>query len=661
MQMAWGHGEAPTCHVLIYPFLSPEHRQQAIKDADPSIQTGYPLPQSDIYHLEHVDVALFQEHMQKLDLCITFYANANNNYRMIHDKLLMHNATAGKPQIPGLKTDDLANLSFQNMGWCFLQLMSHKGDPSLLIINKKLNEGQATIDHFIHHASLESKFLPKCGKNHSAVLGQFTLVIENISSSDLRPHLPQSPKQELRGGSLDENSLPCLHACRGLPPNHLTPELTITAGIPLCPQLTDDATSLVAEPPVAQPNIQSTKRPAESRSPSPDHSRMRPLLPIDSSAQLPPLPLPPPYYAGEIWPLPDDAEWAQGHPMYISRLLETVISLLPDTICLMGPNVGSLADAVLKLCRFYMMVAWDKNNKTFFRKIEGLLKPQFDSPNIHCENWDEIAKFRNMKITILPSQSHGDGINKMVFREALRRALENTNLYTSLPNDSSYFTATFCMMECTERETHQWRAQGLLLALCSVTFRMPPLPPYDVGFKQPDPEKSKLQNRLVLKLILLSHLLTDWSNGINAMRQGFGYNFGHNDYLQGLDLLDLIQFDHGYVRTDAFCSTPCDWGYEMQPNGAHLPLYECMTYLNQDLERHGPHFLVMATSLPYMPAVPEERIKLFRTSTCFNVIRLKVDMALCSLLAGQATPLFPNFEACLDFWLFDDDQIITLV
>ncbi|KAK0440647.1 uncharacterized protein EV420DRAFT_1485857, partial [Desarmillaria tabescens] len=177
MQMAWGHGEAPTCHVLIYPFLSPEHHQQAIKDADPSVQTGYPLPQSDIYHLEHVDVAPFWEHMQKLDLCITFYANANDNYRTIHDKLLMHNATAGKPQIPGLKTDDLANLSFQNMGWCFLQLMSRKGDLSLLIVNKKINEGQATIDHFIHHRSLESKFLPKRGKNHSAVLSQFTLVI----------------------------------------------------------------------------------------------------------------------------------------------------------------------------------------------------------------------------------------------------------------------------------------------------------------------------------------------------------------------------------------------------------------------------------------------------------------------------------------------------
>ncbi|KAK0433137.1 uncharacterized protein EV420DRAFT_1654915 [Desarmillaria tabescens] len=805
MRMAWGHGEAPTCHVLIYPFLSPEHRQQAIKDADPSVQTGYPLPQSDIYHLEHVDVTPFREHMQKLDLCITFYTNANNNYRMIHNKLLTHNAMAGKPQILGLKTDDLANLSFQNMGWCFLQLMSHKGDPSLLVVNKKINEGQATIDHFICHGSLESKFLPKHGKNHSAVLGQFTLVIaltrgpicHNLRNRNLYvgDFGLQGMPDVVRGGmhacfseramhnllfvmrqwgsSFDENSLPSLRACRGLPPNHLAPELMITAGIPRCPQLTDDATSLAEEP---QPNTQSNKRPASSRSPPPDRLGMRPLSPIDSSSQLPPLPLPPPYYAGEIWPQPRDAERVQSQPIYTSCLSETMISLLPDTMCLKGPNVESLADAVLELCRFYATNAWDKDNEMFLQKIEGPLAPQFPSSDILCENWDELAKFGSMKMIILQSRSHGDGINKMVLREALKKALENTNLYTSLPNNSNYFTATFRMRDCTAMETCLWRAQGLLLALCTVTFRMPPLPvspflflalltprgglakvldlltgpvvkaldpatedfmqpwlgfqhatphytitheisspqPYDVGFKKPDPEKSQLQNRLVLKLILLSHPMADQSNGFNAMREGFSYNFGHDKYIGGLpslfrrelpqlenlllylhrmydrsihsaqDLLDLIQFDHGCVRTDAFCSTPCDWGYGTQPNGGHLPLYECVTraitdklrkYFEQDLDRCGPRFLVMATSLPYMPAAPEEKIKfvlhapdefqppsqVFRMSTCFNIIRLKLDMKLCSLLAGEATALFLNFEACLDFWLFDDDRIVMLI
>ncbi|KAK0443339.1 uncharacterized protein EV420DRAFT_1484988 [Desarmillaria tabescens] len=448
-----------------------------------------------------------------------------------------------------------------------------------------------------------------------------------------------------------------------------------------------------------------------------------------------------------------------------------MISLLPDTMCLKGPNVESLADAVLELCRFYATNAWDKDNEMFLQKIEGPLAPQFPSSDILCENWDELAKFGSMKMIILQSRSHGDGINKMVLREVLKKALENTNLYTSLPNGSNYFTATFRMRDCTMMETCLWRAQGLLLTLCTVTFHMPPLPvspflfltlltprgglakvldlltgpvvkaldpatkdfmqpwfgckltdpltlepphqherdqrylwvshfcdphltPYDVGFKKPDLEKSQLQNRLVLKLILLSHPMADQSNGFNAMQEGFSYNFSHDKYIGGLpllfhrelpqpenlllylhrmydcsihsaqDLLDLIQFDHGCVRTDAFCSTLCDWGYGTQPNGRHLPLYECVTraitdklrkYFEQDLDRCGPRFLVMATSLPYMPAVPEEKIKVRRYV-----------IVLCTwwflyLLAGEATALFPNFEACLDFWLFDDDRIIMLI
>ncbi len=68
----WKHSEAPTAHIIIYPFLSPYHRKQAEKHRDPDVQMGYPLPQSDIYSVEHPEVVPFREHMQKLDLCITY-------------------------------------------------------------------------------------------------------------------------------------------------------------------------------------------------------------------------------------------------------------------------------------------------------------------------------------------------------------------------------------------------------------------------------------------------------------------------------------------------------------------------------------------------------------------------------------------------------------
>ncbi|PBK58244.1 hypothetical protein ARMSODRAFT_1028410, partial [Armillaria solidipes] len=116
MRNTWRHSEAPTCHILIYPFLSPYHRKKAEKNRDPDVQMGYPLPQSDIYSLEHPEVVPFREHMQKLDLCITYRADSNDTYKTVHEKLLAHNAQSGKPQIPGLKTTDLENLTFDNMG-----------------------------------------------------------------------------------------------------------------------------------------------------------------------------------------------------------------------------------------------------------------------------------------------------------------------------------------------------------------------------------------------------------------------------------------------------------------------------------------------------------------------------------------------------------------
>ncbi|PBK58341.1 hypothetical protein ARMSODRAFT_983931 [Armillaria solidipes] len=652
MRNTWRHGEAPTCHILIYPFLSPYHRKKAEKNRDPDVQMGYPLPQSDIYSLEHPEVVPFREHMQKLDLCITYRADSNDTYKTVHEKLLAHNAQSGKPQIPGLKTTDLENLTFDNMGWCFLQLIKSGDEGFLLGFNTHHTEQKSNVHYLIRYASLEAKFIYGNKKKMIATPGQFTLVIawKKADIEDLAPTrgsichdlsnrnlyvgdygingIPDAARHGLhacfaeramhnltfvmrrRGGLVDENGLPCLRACRGLCPDALKPDVPVSEGIPRCPAFIDR--NPVQEVDEHGPsNRHSNKHAAPSRSPSPHRAPLRPLSPIRRpNDTLPPLPLPPPYYAGEVWPEPQSAQNARAGQFhtFFTQLVDPIDTFGDDALILKGPDVNALADAVITLSLYYAEHGWNSLNQGFVRYMNDPLGPEFSSPGITCDNWNEPARFGRMKIVLDGTGSHGDGINKMVFREALRRALADTDRYVSMPNNSSYFTANFPMTGCTKRETMQWRAQGLLLAACTVTFRMPPLPlspflflalilesthlpgvldalsgpvikaldpacehfmqpwlgrrltepltselPRNWGRDQrylwvshfcephltalevtPDLEKSILQNRLVLRLILLSHPLGEQSEAFNAMQQGFAFNFGHASYVRGL-------------------------------------------------------------------------------------------------------------------------------
>ncbi len=121
--------------------------------------------------------------MQKLGLCITYRTTSNDTYKEIHTQLLAHNADGTKPQIPGLKTDNLDHLTFDNMGWCFLQLTTRKPDNALLTFNKTIKEMQSNLSYMIQYASLESKFDGHRKKKYLATPGQFTLVIGTFEVS----------------------------------------------------------------------------------------------------------------------------------------------------------------------------------------------------------------------------------------------------------------------------------------------------------------------------------------------------------------------------------------------------------------------------------------------------------------------------------------------
>ncbi|SJL18832.1 uncharacterized protein ARMOST_22434 [Armillaria ostoyae] len=827
LRMTLGDRQAPICHIIIYPFVSPHHRIQAAKNNDPHIQRAYALPESDIYNLEETDVESFRAHMQKLDLCVTYRTTSNDTYKDIHAQLLAHNADSTKPHIPGLKTENLDHLTFDNMGWCFLHLATRGPNHALLTFNKNHKEMQSNVSYMIQYGSLESKFNAHCKRKNLAMPGQFTIVIapttapichnllnRNLYVGDYGPNgIPDAARNGVHacfaeramhnlsfvmrrwGGSSDENALPCLRACRGLCPDVLGGVVPIIEpGIPRCPAAfvnTNQVEQVEARGPL---NRRSNKHAAPSRSPSPHRAPLRPLSPIRRPDNtLPPLPLPPPYYAGEVWPEPQSAENARAGQFhtFFTQLVDPIDTFGDDALILKGPDVHALADAVITLSLYYAEHGWNDLNQGFVRYMNDPLGPEFSSPGITCDNWNEPARFGRMKIVLDGTGSHGDGINKMVFREALRRALADTDRYVSMPNNSSYFTANFPMTGCTKREMTQWRAQGLLLAACAVTFRMLPLllspflflalilektqlpgvldtlsgpvikaldpacehfmqpwlgrrltepltsePPSNWGRDQrylwvshfcephltalevtPDLEKSILQNRLVLRLILLSHPLAEQSEAFNAMQQGFTFNFRHASYVRGLlslfklryptvhrdpnelleyldgiydrkihsteDLMKVIDIQYGEVATDPFCSQRLDLGFGKDHNGDDLPLYmgikraleqSFRTYFQQDLTRHGERFLVMATSLPYMPCVGSEvKINLqrpgytdmlsqtFRSNTCFSLVKIKLDMNLCRLLAGQSTDVFPNFTACLDFWLFDDTNIVTIV
>ncbi|KAK0478125.1 hypothetical protein IW261DRAFT_1594027 [Armillaria novae-zelandiae] len=654
LHMALGDREAPVCHILIYPF--------AKKHNYPHIQRGYMLPQSDTYNLETDGYrAIPWTHAKTWSI--------NDTYKDIHSQLLAHNADPLNPQIPSLKTDNLHYLTFDNMGWT-------------------IKETQFNLLYMIQYASLESKFDGHCRRKYLATPGQFTLVIAPTTAPICHNLLNQNFFiMRHRGGTGDENGLPCLCACRGLSADILGEEMPIELGIPHCPVsfgIPNRAREL-------------DKRPASSRSPSPCAPPVQGLSPI-WPAEPQPFPLPPPYYMGQVWPAPDRAELARNKhfPSFYTQMVNHMDTMGDNTMILKGPDIGALVDAVMTLCLFYAKTGWDEEKQVFKQHIDDWPGPQFKSADITCDNWSEPARFGQMRIVVDPSRSYGGGINKIVFREVLIRALRDTDLYVTLLNSSAYFTAKLPMTGCTTRQTIQWRAQGLLLAMCTVTFCMPPLPisPFlflaliiekrslpsvldaltgpvikaldpalEVGFQTTDSEKAIFQNRLVLRLILLSHPLAEQSDSFNALQQGFAFHFGHTSYTGGLP--SLIQ--SGYPTIEDNPESLLEYlesSYDRKIhsvealmeviqtlNGHDLPMYisakkaledALRTYFKRNLKEHGTCFLEITTSLPYMPCGGSQ-IKIqflppdyhdppsqtFRTST---VLQTGQDQARCCAL-----------------------------
>ncbi|KAK0484265.1 hypothetical protein EDD18DRAFT_1111890 [Armillaria luteobubalina] len=475
--MTLGDRQAPVCHILIYPF--------AKKHNYPHVQRGYMLPQSDTYNLKQMDIKPFWAHMQKLGLCIMYCPTSNDTYKDIHAQFLAHNVDGMNPQIPGLKTENLNHLTFDNMGWCFLQLLTHKPENALLTFNKNVKQMQFNLSYMIQYASLESKFDGHCRRKYLATPGQFTLVIapkeqtnNNMSSSTHHcTYLSQSLESAFamhnlsfvmrqQGGTGDENGLPCLHACQGLCPDILGEDMPVEGGIPRCPVVfvnPNQAGELVENTAL---NHCSKKHLALLRSPSPCAPPVQGLSPI-TPVELPPFPLPRPYYTGLVWPAPDHAELAcrKHFPSFYTQMVNHMDTMGDNTMILKGPDIDALADAVIILCIYYVQTAWDDEKQVFHQSIEDWQGPQFQLSDITCDNWSEPARFGQMRIVVDCCQSYGEGINKMVFREALIKVLRDTDLYTTWPNNSAYFTAKFPMTGCTTQQTIQWRAQGLLLAV----------------------------------------------------------------------------------------------------------------------------------------------------------------------------------------------------
>ncbi|KAK0496492.1 hypothetical protein EDD18DRAFT_1105606 [Armillaria luteobubalina] len=702
--------QAPVCHILIYPF--------AEKHNYPHIQRGYTLPQSDTYNLEQMDIEPFWAHMQKFGLCITYHPTSNDTYKEFMPNFLHP----------------------------MRMLLTCKPDNALLTFNKNVKQTQFNLLYMIQYASLESKFDGHCRRKYLATPGQFTIVIV--------------PKEQT-----NNNMLPSTHHC-----TYLSQSLESAF-------MWHEMQYMHVLLSRAMHNLSFVMRCWGGTG--------------DENVELQPFPLPCPYYMGLVWPAPDHAELAhcKHFPSFYAQMVNHMDTMGDNTMILKGPDIGALADAVIILCIYYAQTTWDDEKQVFHQFIEDWQGLQFQSSEITCDNWSEPARFGQMRIVVDHCWSYGEGINKMVFREALIKALRDTDLYVNLPNNLAYFTAKFPMTSCMTRQTIQWRAQGLLLALCTVTFHMPPFlfltlivkkrhlpwvldaltgpvikaldptcevfmqpwlgrrltdpltlePPsnwgrdlrylwithfcephltaLEVGFQTPDSEKAILQNRLVLRLILLSHPLAKQSDSFNALWQGFAFNFGHALYTGGLPsliqsgypsiqdepetlleylesiydrkihsidaLMDIIQIDMGLVATDTFCSKRCDWGFGKDPNGHDLPMYistkkafeaALCTYFEHDLNGHGTHFLEIATSLPYMPCggslikiqfqppnYDDPPSQTFHTSTCFTLVKIKLDVALCRLLAGSATDIFPNWTACLDFWLSDTTNTVTIL
>ncbi|KAK0494716.1 hypothetical protein EDD18DRAFT_1107200 [Armillaria luteobubalina] len=703
--MTLGDRQAPVCHILIYPF--------AEKHNYPHVQRGYMLPQSNTYNLEQMDIEPFRAHMQKLGLCITYRPTSNDTYKDIHAQLLAHNADSTNPQIPGLKTDNLDHLTFDNMGWCFLQLLTRKLDNALLTFNKNVKQTQFNLSYMIQYASLESKFDGHCRRKYLATPGQFTIVIAPTTT----PICHNLLNQHLYIADYGPNGIPdvarnAVHACFAEQAMHNLSFVMRRQGG------TGNENEHHIEPPLQEAS-----------------SFVEVALPTCLSLELQPFPLPRPYYTGLVWPVPNRAELTRRKhfPSFYAQMVDHMDTMGDNTMILKGPDIGALADAVVILCIYYAQTAWDDEKQVFHQSIEDWQGPQFQSSDITCDNWSEPARFGQMRIVVDRCRSYGEGINKMVFREALIKALRDTDLYVNLPNNSAYFTAKFPMTGFTFHMPPLPISPFLFLALIVEKHHLPrvldaltgpvvkALDPtceaLEVEFQTPDSEKAILQNRLVLRLILLSHPLAEQSDSFNALRQGFTFNFGHTLYTGGLPsliqsgyssiqdepetlleylesiydrkirsidaLMDVIQIDTGLVATDTFCSKRCDWGFGKDPNGHDLPMYisakkafkaALRTYFEHDLNGHGTRFLEIMTSLPYMPCggslikiqfqppdYDDPPSQTFRTSTCFTLVKIKLNVALCGLLASSVTDIFLNWTACLDFWLSDTTNTVTIL
>ncbi|KAK0186422.1 hypothetical protein F5146DRAFT_1161295 [Armillaria mellea] len=462
------------------------HRLEAEKKDNPHIQRGYTLLESDMYNLEETDVAQFWTHMTKLDLCITYRTTTDDTYKDIHVQLLAHNTDLMKPKIPGLKSDNLDSLTFKNMGWCFLQLATRKPYHALLTYNKKHTEDQSNLSYMIQYASLESKFNGRWKKKPSSLHQPLhpsgttsiiaTCTLETMAPREyltlhemgFMPVLRNGPcttsdsscEATVGGGVMKTNYLAYMHAEASAPTNLEETFQLITAGMQIGPI-----------------GGHANKRPGSPMA-EPQHAApVRSLSPI-RPVELDVLPLPAPHYAGLIWPDHVRAELAQRQQFasFYTQLVDEHYMIGLDTMALMGPSIEALTDAILTLCLFVAKNGWDAPNERFHEFIDNWQGPEFSTPDITCDNWHLPATLGQMKVIVEPSGSHGAGINKIVFREALLKAMRDTDLYSVLPNNSPYFTAKFPMAGTMTSQRIQWRAQGLLLTICTVMFRMPPLP-----------------------------------------------------------------------------------------------------------------------------------------------------------------------------------------
>ncbi|KAK0232801.1 hypothetical protein IW262DRAFT_1451385 [Armillaria fumosa] len=369
--MTLGDGQALVCHILIYPFVSPHHHIQAKKHNYPHVQRGYMLPHSNTYNLEQMDIEPFHAHMQKLGLCITYCTTSNDTYKDIHAQLLAHNADGMKPQIPGLQTDNLDYLMFDNMGWCFLQLMTCKLDNALLMFNKTIKEMQFNLSYMIQYASLESKFDRHCKRKYLATPGQFTLVIapttapichnllnQNLYVADYGPNgIPDAARNAVHACFAERamHNLSFVMRCQGLSPDILGGDVPIEELDKCGPS-----------------NCHSNKCPALSR-----------------PVELQPFSLPHPYYVGLVWPVPDHAELThrKHFPSFYTQMVDHMDTMGDNTMILKGPDIGFLTDTVIALCMYYAKSRWDEDMQAFHKYIEDWQGPQFQSSEITCDNW----------------------------------------------------------------------------------------------------------------------------------------------------------------------------------------------------------------------------------------------------------------------------------